>query len=88
MDLQPAPSETSGTALHSGRLTVFGIAFFVVAAAAPLVGVTGAVPLAVVLGNGAGVPGAYLAVGIVLLLFSVGYAAMSRYVTNTGCFFA
>jgi hypothetical protein len=88
VDLQPVPNETSGTALHSGRLTVLGIVFFVVAAAAPLVGVTGAVPLAVVLGNGAGVPGAYLAVGIVLLLFSVGYAAMSRRVTNTGAFFA
>ena len=33
-------------------------------------------------------PGAYLAVGIVLLLFSVGYATMSQRVTNTGAFFA
>jgi amino acid transporter len=30
----------------------------------------------------------YVAVGIVLLLFSVGYATMSHYVTNTGAFFA
>ena len=49
---------------------------------------TGALPVAMVLGNGAAVPGAYLAVGIVLLLFSVGYAAMSQRVTNTGAFFA
>ena len=49
---------------------------------------TGALPVAVVLGNGAAVPGAYLAVGIVLLLFSVGYATMSQRVTNTGAFFA
>ncbi len=60
--------------------------FFVVAAAAPLVGMTGAVPVAIVLGNGAAVPGTYLMVGMILLLFNVGYATMSHYVTNTGAF--
>ncbi|MGH1553404.1 hypothetical protein ACRAWF_19950 [Streptomyces sp. L7] len=30
------------------------------------------------IGNGPGVPAAYLLVAVVLLLFSVGYAAMSR----------
>ncbi len=74
--------------LRRGRLGTIGIVFFVVAAAAPLVGMTGAVPVAVVLGNGAAAPGAYLAVGLVLLLFSVGYGAMSHAVTNTGAFFA
>ena len=88
MSLPPAPPETESTSLRSGRLGVLGIVFFVIAAAAPLVGMTGALPVAVVLGNGAGVPGAYLAVGIVLLLFSVGYSAMSQRVTNTGAFFA
>lgn len=86
--LQPGPELTTETSLARNRLGVAGIVFFVVAAAAPLVGMTGAVPVAVVLGNGAGVPGAYLAVGLVLLLFSVGYAAMSHRVTNTGAFFA
>jgi len=86
--LQPAPPETAETALHKGRLGVAGIVFFVVAAAAPLVGMTGAVPVAIVLGNGAAVPGAYVVVGITLLLFSVGYATMSHHVTNTGAFFA
>jgi amino acid transporter len=78
----------SEAGLRKGRLGVFGIVFFVVAAAAPLVGMTGAVPVAIGLGNGAAAPGAYLAVGVVLLLFSVGYAAMSGRVTNTGAFFA
>ena len=87
-DLKPAPPETEETALRKGRLGVIGIVFFVVAAAAPLVGMTGAVPVAIVLGNGAAVPGAYVAVGITLLLFSVGYATMSQHVTNTGAFFA
>jgi amino acid transporter len=74
--------------LKSGKLGVLGIVFFVVAASAPLVGMTGAVPVAMLAGNGAGTPGSYLAVGLTLLLFSVGYAAMSSKVTNTGAFFA
>ena len=81
------PDEAAAT-LHRGRLGVPSIVFFVVAAAAPLVGMTGAVPVAIVLGNGAAAPGAYVVVGLVLLLFSVGYNAMSAHVTNTGAFFA
>jgi amino acid transporter len=41
-----------------------------------------------VLGSGTGVPGVYLAVGLTLLLFSVGYTAMSNKVTNAGAFFS
>ena len=74
--------------LAKNRLGIAGVVFLVVAAASPLVGMTGAVPIAIVLGNGAAAPGAYLAVGLVLLLFSVGYSAMSHRVTNTGAFFA
>jgi amino acid transporter len=88
MDLREAPAATAETSLRTGRLGTIGIVFFVVAAAAPLVGMTGAVPFAIVAGNGAAAPGAYLAVGITLLVFSVGYAAMSHRVTNTGAFFA
>jgi amino acid transporter len=86
--LQSAPEETPETALRKGRLGVLGVVFFVVAAAAPLVGMTGAVPVAIVAGNGAAAPGAYVVAGIVLLLFSVGYAAMASKVTNVGAFFA
>ena len=78
----------SNKSLSKGRLGVVGIVFFVVAASAPLVGMTGAVPVAMLLGNGAATPGAYLAVGLTLLVFSVGYAAMSSKVTNAGAFFA
>ena len=78
----------SSSSLGKGKLGVFSIVFFVVAASAPLVGMTGAVPVAMVLGNGAATPGAYLMAGITLLIFSVGYAAISNHVTNTGAFFA
>ena len=74
--------------LKRNQLGVASIVFFVVAAAAPLLGMTGAAPMAIVLGTGAGVPGAYLLVGLTLVLFSVGYCAMSRRVTNSGAFFA
>lgn len=85
-----ATTETSASSqkLNKGRLGVISIVFFVIAAAAPLVGMTGALPVAIVLGNGAAAPGAYLAAGLILLLFSVGYAAMSHRVTNSGAFFA
>lgn len=74
--------------LARGRLGVFQVVFFAVAAAAPLVGMTGGVPVGIVLGVGPAVPAAYLLVGLTLLLFSVGYSAMSHRVTNTGAFFA
>ena len=71
-----------------GTLGVPGIVFLVVASAAPLTAIGGALPVMLAIGNGAGTPSAYLAVALVLLLFSVGYAAMSRHVTDTGAFFA
>lgn len=80
--------EKKGGGLTKGRLGVAGIVFFVVAASAPMAGMTGVVPVAAVLGNGAAVPGAYVAVGLILLLFSVGFTAMSHKVTNAGAFFA
>ncbi|MEI8327316.1 MAG: APC family permease, partial [Betaproteobacteria bacterium] len=87
----PSPGsdpDSGGGHLRAGQLGVWSIVFFVVAAAAPLVGMTGALPPAIVLGNGAAAPGGYLIVGLTLLLFSVGYAAMSHRVTNAGAFFA
>jgi len=83
----PLPSNAARETLHPEKLGVWSIVFFVVAAAAPLVGMTGALPPAIALGNGAAAPGAYLVVGLTLLLFSVGYAAMSHRVTNAGAFF-
>ncbi|WP_432491557.1 APC family permease [Kineococcus auxinigenes] len=71
-----------------GTIGVPGIVFLVVASAAPLTAIGGALPVMLAIGNGAGTPSAYLVVALVLLLFSVGYAAMSRHVTDTGAFFA
>lgn len=89
-----APDQTAATAAQApagglrGTLGVAGITLSVVAAAAPLTVMAGAVPLAIAVGNGPGVPSAYLCVGVVLLLFSAGYATMSRYLRNAGAFYA
>ncbi|HWE89134.1 MAG TPA: amino acid permease [Pseudonocardiaceae bacterium] len=70
-----------------GTLTTARVVFLVIAAAAPLAAMVGNVPLALVYGNGAGLPAAFLLATVVLLCFSVGYAAMSRHVVNTGAFY-
>lgn len=70
--LGPGDPETKSTSLRKGTLGLIGIVFFVVAAAAPLAGMTGAFPVAMGIGVGAGAAGMYVAVGIILLLFSVG----------------
>ncbi|MBB3462935.1 APC family permease [Rhizobium sp. BK377] len=63
------------------------IVFFVVAAAAPLTAVVGATPAAFAFGNGPGVPGAFVLAGVLYLIFSVGFTAMSRHVGGTGAFY-
>lgn len=63
------------------------IVFFVVAAAAPLTAVVGASPAAFAFGNGAGVPGAFVLAGLLYLVFSVGFTAMSRHVGGAGAFY-
>ena len=79
----------ASTALIRDRRTLSTqrIVFLVIAAAAPLAAMIGNVPLALVYGNGAGLPVAYLVAAIVLICFSTGYAAMSRRVVNTGAFY-
>lgn len=74
--------------LRSGRLGVIAIAFIVVSAAAPLTAMAGGAPVAMLVGNGRGIPFAYLIVSAMLLLFAVGYTAMARHHTSTGAFYA
>ncbi|MER5756144.1 APC family permease [Streptomyces sp. NPDC002088] len=62
--------------------------FFVLSAQAPLTGVAGTLPIPLGLGNGGGAPGVYLVVGVMITLFSVGFIAMSRHVTDAGAFYA
>jgi len=74
--------------LRRGALGVAAITFFVVSAAAPLTAVAGGAPIAMLLGNGPGLAGAYALVTLAVLLFSVGYTAMARNISNSGGFYA
>lgn len=85
---ETSPRQEQSTALRAGSIGVLGILFFVLSAQAPLTGIVGAAPLAAALGNGAGAPGAYLVVGIVIVIFAVGFVAMSRKVQANGAFYA
>ncbi|ULN36656.1 APC family permease [Mycolicibacterium smegmatis] len=73
--------------LH-GRLGPIGVVFMVVAAAAPLTVIGGNMPLGMGLGNGAGAPVGFLIAALVLLLFSIGFVAMTPYVPEAGAFFS
>ncbi|QLQ11354.1 MAG: APC family permease [Nocardioidaceae bacterium] len=64
---------------------VTSMVFFVVAASAPLSVVVALGPLTYGLGN-PGVPILFLVAAVILLLFSVGYAAMSRFISGPGGF--
>ncbi|HVU72559.1 MAG TPA: amino acid permease [Mycobacteriales bacterium] len=68
-------------------LTTGRVVFLVIAAAAPMAAMVGNLPLALRYGNGKGLPAAFLIAAVILLCFSVGYAAMSRRVVNTGAFY-
>lgn len=71
----------------AGRMGPFELAFFVVAAAGPLLVVAGYAPLAFMLG-GIGAPGAQLVASVVLLLFAVGLTRMSLRIKNAGAFYS
>lgn len=61
---------------------------FIATAATPLTVVGGVVTTGFAQTGLTGIPVAFLAVGAILLLFSVGYVAMARQVTNAGAFYA
>lgn len=74
--------------LRRGQLGTFAIAFLVISAAAPLTAMAGGAPVAMLLGNGPGIPLAYVIVSLMLMIFAVGYTAMARHHTSTGGFYA
>lgn len=81
--LPPAHS----TDLKSNAVGVSGILFFVLSAQAPLTGVVGTAAVTIALGNGAGAPGAFVIVGVVLGLFAVGFTTIIRHIDARGGFF-
>lgn len=74
--------------LRRNAVGVLGIVLFVIATNGPLSVLLGAIPLAIGFGNGIGVPGAYVLIGLLYLLFSIGFAAMSTKIKNGGAFYS
>ena len=89
----PPPGTSSPTGrrnhgLKENSLGVPSIFFYIIAAASPLTVVVALYPIIIGSGNGVGMPGAFVIAAVVLMIFAVGYVAMSRHVTNAGAFYA
>ncbi|MFD5866148.1 APC family permease [Agromyces sp. NPDC127015] len=71
-----------------GRLGVPAIVVLIIAASAPLTVIAGGATTAYSVTGSIAVPVGYLVLAAVLAVFSLGYAAMSRFITNAGAFYA
>ena len=74
--------------LRRRRLGVIHIVFFTVAASAPLTVLGGGVTTTFAVTGNPAVPLSFLVLAVALGLFAVGYAAMSRHVSNAGAFYS
>lgn len=77
----------SSTELNAGAIGAPQLVFLVLAAAAPLAASATNIPLIIGLGNGIAAPADFLFIGVLLILFSVGFTAMSTHVSNAGAFY-
>ena len=85
-----APAREGGETakLHRRALGVPDLVFFIVAASAPLTAVAGGQAATYLVTGNRAVPFMFIPLGIILALFAVGYAAMSRYLANAGAFYS
>jgi amino acid transporter len=84
----PPSGDRQRHGLKKNSLGVPSIFFYIIAAASPLTVVIALFPIIIGAGNGIGMPGAFVIAAVVLMIFAVGYVAMSRHVTNAGAFYA
>lgn len=88
MRRSPGRADNLSSALARNRLGVVLVTFFVLASMGPLLVTAGLVPQAYATASLTGVPAAFLAVALVLAVFSVGYVAMAPRIPNAGAFYA
>lgn len=74
--------------LGAGRLGTAALVFMIIAASAPLTVLAGGVPTNFAVSGLLGVPWSYLALGLILVFFAVGYGVMSSRIQNSGAFYA
>lgn len=84
----PTGRPSISQALAADRLGVPSVVIFVLSAATPLTVVAGVVTTGYATTGLTGIPVAFLAIGVALALFCVGYVAMARHVANAGAFYA
>ncbi|WP_412516029.1 APC family permease [Actinomadura madurae] len=84
----PAGAGRGNHGLRRNTLGTSSIVFYIIAAASPLTVVIALFPIMIGAGNGVGLSGAFVLAAAILLLFAVGYVAMSRHITNAGAFYA
>src|ERR687894_88710 len=84
----PARERGETAKLHRRALGVPDLVFFIIAASAPLTAVAGGQAATYLVTGNRAVAFMFIPLGIVLALFTVGYAAMSRYIENAGAFYA
>ncbi|WP_313817523.1 APC family permease, partial [Citricoccus sp.] len=82
------PPLANGGRLGARRIGIPALVFMIIAASAPLTVVAGGVPSNFAVTSLVGIPLSFIVLGVVLVLFSIGYAAMSRHVHNAGAFYA
>lgn len=74
--------------LKKGRLGTAALVFMIIAASAPLTVLAGGAPTTFAVSGLLGLPVGYLVLGGALIVFAVGYCAMSSRVHNAGAFYA
>ncbi|HEX3593076.1 MAG TPA: APC family permease [Pseudonocardiaceae bacterium] len=88
MDRTSNVASNVAAALAHNKLGTTRITQFALSAAATLTVVAGVVPTGYAVTGIIGIPAAFVLLGVVLLIFCVGYNAMSRRISNAGAFYA
>ncbi|MET1088637.1 MAG: APC family permease, partial [Arthrobacter sp.] len=88
MAASTASSITAAPSLGKRTLGVPALVFMIIAASAPLTVVAGGVTSNYAVTGVLGIPLSFIVLGVVLLVFAVGYTAMSQHVSNAGAFYA
>ncbi len=86
--LEPVAQPPTEGGLQRRRIGVPDIVFFVVAASAPLTVAAGGIPQTFAVTGVVGLPLVFVVLALTLVVFSAGYAAMSRRISGAGAFYA
>lgn len=83
-----APPDAAPRIGTNRKLGTATIAFLIIAASAPLTAIAGGSTTAISVTGSLAIPIGYIVLAVVLGIFAIGYAAMSRFIRNAGAFYA